>query len=99
MTPPKDEALAHMTPVTTFSPSTISNRYTMSSKMKMKTQQSDDHTDGSQQHRELFQKARDHLIPGPLFRFVTYVYAERNMAVFLLIHAVCTLVVWGKLQS
>jgi hypothetical protein len=64
---------------------------------KMKTQQPDEHADGSQQHRALFQKAREHLNPGPFFRFVTYFYAERKIAVFLLIHAVCTLVVWGKL--
>jgi hypothetical protein len=74
------------------------NRYTMCSKMK--TQHPDDHAeDGSQQHRALFQKARDHLNPGPFFRFVTYFYAERKIAVFLLIHAVCTLVVWGKLHN
>jgi NRPS condensation-like uncharacterized protein len=65
---------------------------------KMKTQQSDDHANESEQQRALFQKARDHLHPGPFFRFVTYFYAERKLAVFLLIHAVCTLVVWGKLQ-
>jgi hypothetical protein len=97
MTSPKDEALAHMTLITKLSPSIIPNRYTMRSKMK--TQQPDDHADGSQQDRALFQKARDHLNPGPFFRFVTYFYAERKIAVFLLIHAVCTLVVWGKLHT
>jgi hypothetical protein len=66
---------------------------------KTKTQQSNDHADkGEEQQRALFQKARDHLDPGPLFRFVTYFYAERKIAVFLSIHAICTLVIWGKLQ-
>jgi hypothetical protein len=65
---------------------------------KTKTQQSDDHANKSDQQRALFQKARDHLDPGPFFRFVTYFYAERKIAMFLLIHAVCTLVIWGKLQ-
>jgi hypothetical protein len=60
-------------------------------------QQSDDYVNTSEQQRALFQKARDHLHPGPFFRFVTYFYAERKIALFLLIHAICTLVVWGKL--
>jgi hypothetical protein len=65
---------------------------------KTKTQQSDDHANKGEQQRALFQKARDYLDPGPLFRFVTYFYAERKIAVFLLIHAICTLVIWGKSQ-
>jgi hypothetical protein len=65
----------------------------------MKTQQPDDHAGGSQQHRAFFQKACDHLNPGPYFGFVTYFYAGRKIAVFLLIHAVCILIVWGKLQT
>jgi hypothetical protein len=84
-----------ITPITIhFTPSTIPNRYTMPSKK----QQSDDCVNKSEQQRALFQKARDHLDPGPFFRFVTYFYAERKIAVFLLIHAICTLVIWGKLQ-
>ncbi len=86
-------SLAHTTLITNNLLPHSPQRYTM------KTQQPDDHADGSQQHRALFQKARDHLNPGPFFRFVTYFYAERKIAVFLLIHAVCTLVVWGKLHS
>jgi hypothetical protein len=68
---------------------------------KTKTQQSDDHANKIEQQRLLFQKARDHLDPGlgPFFRFVTYFYAERKIAMFLLIHAVCTLVIWGKSQQ
>jgi hypothetical protein len=67
----------------------------------MKTQQSNNHANKSEQQRALFQNAREHLVErsGPFFRFVTYFYAERKMAVLLLIHAVCTLVVWGKLQD
>jgi hypothetical protein len=62
-------------------------------------QQSDDHANPREQQRALvFKKARKHLHPGPFFRFVTYLYGERKIAVFMLMHAVCTLVVWGKLQ-
>ncbi len=66
---------------------------------KMKTQQSDDHVNESEQQQTLFQKARDHLHPGPFFRFVTYFDAECKRAIFLVMHAVCTLVIWGKSQQ
>jgi hypothetical protein len=67
---------------------------------KMETPQPDNHAKNrGEQERALFRKAREHLDPGPVFRFVTYFYAERKMAVLLLMHAVCTLVVWGKLQG
>jgi hypothetical protein len=103
----KDEALYSQ-----FSPSTILNRSKLESRVqvsdfdsmnsmcsKTKTQQSGDHANKIEQQRLLFQKARDHLNPGPFFRFVTYFYAERKIAMFLLIHAVCTLVIWGKSQQ
>jgi hypothetical protein len=61
-------------------------------------QQPDDHANPLEQQRALFKKAREHLDPGQFFRFVTYFYAERKIAVFLLMHAVCTLVLWGKFQ-
>jgi NRPS condensation-like uncharacterized protein len=65
---------------------------------EVKTQHSDDHAYESEQQRALFQKARQHLASGPLFRFATSFYAERKIAVLLFTHAVCTLVVWSKLQ-
>jgi hypothetical protein len=46
----------------------------------------------SEQH-EHCSKARDHLDPGPFFRFVTYFYAEQRYFGVLLIHAVCTLII------
>jgi hypothetical protein len=44
----------------------------------------------------VFEKARQYLRPGVLFRFVTYLYAERKLLTFLWIHFVCTLIVWSK---
>ena len=46
--------------------------------------------------RLIFNKAGQFLKPGPFFRLVTYLYAERKMVVFFLIHLTCTLIVWGK---
>lgn len=43
-----------------------------------------------------FRKAKELVRPGRLFRFVTSVYADRKLLVFLWIHCVCTLVVWGE---
>ena len=44
----------------------------------------------------LFQKARILLNPSALFRGMTYLYAERKLMVFFLVHLVATLVIWGK---
>ena len=49
-----------------------------------------------QDEREIFDKARQCLKPGPFFRFVTYLYAERKLIVFFLIHFMCTIIIWGE---
>jgi len=43
--------------------------------------------------RELFQKARLLLCPTTFYRQVTYLYAERKLTVFFLVHLVSTLLV------
>lgn len=45
--------------------------------------------------KDLFDKARQYLNPGPLFRFFTYLYAERKLLTFFWVHFIATLVVWG----
>lgn len=49
--------------------------------------------------RKLFQKASEYLKPGPLFRWVVYLYSERKMLVFFLVHFVCTMTVWCKYKD
>ena len=49
-----------------------------------------------QEERVIFEKARQFLKPGPFFRFVTYLYAERKLVVFFLIHFMCTMIIWGE---
>ena len=46
--------------------------------------------------RSVFQKARQYLNPGPSFRLTTYLYAERKLLIFFLVHFVCTMVIWCK---
>lgn len=46
--------------------------------------------------RNLFEAAKTYLKPGRLFRSTSYLYAERKIAVFFLVHLVGTLIVWGK---
>jgi predicted ferric reductase len=45
--------------------------------------------------RALFQKARQLLCPTRFYRQVTYLYAERKLMVFFLVHLVSTLIVWS----
>ncbi|CAJ1964502.1 unnamed protein product [Cylindrotheca closterium] len=46
-------------------------------------------------NKELFQKARILLNPSAFLRSATYLYAERKLLVFFLVHFVCTLVIWA----
>ena len=43
----------------------------------------------------IFQKARQYLNPGPLYRYFVYLFAERKLLVFFWAHLMSTLVVWG----
>jgi hypothetical protein len=43
---------------------------------------------------ELFQKARHLLCPSTFYRHITYLYAERKLVVFFLVHFVSTLIIW-----
>jgi hypothetical protein len=43
---------------------------------------------------ELFQKARHMLCPSTFYRHITYLYAERKLVVFFLVHFVSTLIIW-----
>lgn len=44
----------------------------------------------------LFQKAYEYLSPGCTFRSTVYLYAERKLLVFFLIHFACTMIIWSK---
>jgi len=48
------------------------------------------------QIKSLFQKAYEYLSPGCTFRSTVYLYAERKLLVFFLIHFVCTMIIWSK---
>jgi hypothetical protein len=43
---------------------------------------------------ELFQKARHMLCPSTCYKHITYLYAERKLVVFFLVHFVSTLIIW-----
>lgn len=46
--------------------------------------------------RCLFEKAYEYLRPGPLFRRVVHLFAERKLLVVFLIHFCCTMIIWCK---
>jgi len=46
--------------------------------------------------KELFHKARHLLCPTAFYRRITYLYAERKLMVFFLVHLVSTLIIWCK---
>lgn len=48
-----------------------------------------------EQEKEIFHKARQYLKPGKVFRFFTYLFAERTLFTFFSVHCIATLVVWG----
>ena len=51
--------------------------------------------------KDLFHKARLLLCPTEFYRQITYLYAERKLMVFFLVHFVSTMIIWCKqnLQS
>ena len=49
--------------------------------------------------KDIFNKARQYLNPGPVFRFFVYLYAERKLLTFFWVHCIATLVVWGESNS
>ena len=51
-----------------------------------------------EKERAVFQKARHYLLPGPFYRAIVHLYAERKLLVFFCIHFVSTMVVWGKFR-
>lgn len=50
--------------------------------------------DAEKAEREIFVGARHYLNPGPFFRSIIYLFAERKILVFSAIHFVCTMVIW-----
>ena len=55
--------------------------------------------DGRAREQYLMNKSKEYLQPGPVFRTVTRLYAERKLYLFLTIHYIVTLIVWGKLVA
>lgn len=51
--------------------------------------------DAEQAEREIFVRARHYLNPGPFFRYVICLFAERKLLVFSAVHIICTMVVWS----
>lgn len=47
-----------------------------------------------EEERAIFHQARQCLTPGPWFRFVTHLYAERKLLIVFWVHLVATLVIW-----
>lgn len=52
-----------------------------------------------QAERDIFDKARQYLNPGPVLRYAIYLFSERKLLTFFLVHFVCTLVVFGRLTK
>jgi hypothetical protein len=50
------------------------------------------------EERAFFQKARRYLLPGPFYRTIIHLYAERKLLVFFWVHFISTMVVWGKFR-
>ena len=46
--------------------------------------------------RCLFSKAKQYLSPGPAFRSVIRLYAERKLLVFFMMHFMATIIIWCK---
>jgi hypothetical protein len=46
--------------------------------------------------KEIFDKVRQYLRPGPWFRFITYLYAERKLVIFFLVHFMATMITWSE---
>jgi hypothetical protein len=47
-----------------------------------------------EEERLFFQKARDCLAPGALFRYIIHFYTERKIVIFFWIHFATTLIIW-----
>mmetsp|Transcript_23374 Transcript_23374/g.55252 ORF Transcript_23374/g.55252 Transcript_23374/m.55252 type:complete len:862 (+) Transcript_23374:172-2757(+) len=47
-----------------------------------------------QETKMLFHRATQHIKPGPFYRWIVYLYGERKLWVFFLLHTVATLVIW-----
>ena len=45
-------------------------------------------------NKSLFASARRYINPGPLFRFIIYLYGERKLLVFFWLHFVATMTIW-----
>jgi hypothetical protein len=50
------------------------------------------------EERAIFEKARRYLLPGPFYRTIVHLYAERKLLVFFWVHFISTIVVWGKFR-
>lgn len=51
--------------------------------------------DMEQAEREIFVGARHYLNPGPFFRYIVYLFAERKLLVFSAVHFACTMIIWS----
>ena len=52
-----------------------------------------------QSERDIFDKARHYLNPGPFLRYIIYLYGERKLLTFFCVHFMCTMVIWGELST
>ena len=46
--------------------------------------------------KRLFKKAYEYLNPGKTFRAAAYLFAERKLMVFFLVHFAATMIIWRK---
>jgi hypothetical protein len=51
-----------------------------------------------EEERAVFHKARHYLLPGPFYRAIVHLYADRKLLVFFWIHFMSTIIVWGKFR-
>ena len=50
-----------------------------------------------QAERDILNKAKRYLNPGPVLRSTIYFFGERKLLTFFCVHFICTMVVFGKL--
>lgn len=67
------------------------------SSCSISTDDRDPPADDEQTERDIFDKARHYLNPGPVLRFAIYLFGERKLLTFFCVHFMCTMVIFGRL--
>ena len=68
------------------------------SSQNMQAGDSEEESEEYAHYRSLLGNAFMYLKPGSIFRYVTYLYAERKLLVLFWAHFVSALIIWGKIK-